>query len=231
MVQETRLKINVGGESMKILLIEDDEILSDTIKEALLRERYEVDQAFDGQTGSEMAVEKYDLILLDVMLPYKDGFSVLKEVRNLGIETPIIMLTARAELDDKLNGLDNGADDYITKPFALKELIARIRSNTRRNAPSNTYGDIMIKSESMINMKTKETVNLGAKELALLQYLIVNKDQIISKEQIAIKIWGYNDESEYNNVEVYISFLRKKLNFIHSSISIKTIRNMGYKLI
>ena len=215
---------------MKILLIEDDEILSDTIKEVLIRENYEVDTAYDGQTGSEMGVEQYDLILLDVMLPEKDGFTILRELRSIGIETPIIMLTAKAELDDKLTGLDSGADDYITKPFALKELLARIRSNTRRNAPSNGYKDLMIKNESVCNQKTGESVNLGAKELALLQYMIANKEQILSKEQITIHIWGFNDESEYNNVEVYISFLRKKLSFIHSEVTIKTIRNMGYRI-
>ncbi len=217
----------------KILVVEDDRILADTIKDVLIREKYDVDLAFDGIEGSEKITGEYDLILLDVMLPYKDGFTVLKEAREARVNTPIIMLTAKSELEDKLNGLDGGADDYITKPFVVKELLARIRANTRRNQINKkTYKNLSIDEDQCVieNNKTNESVKLGAKEFMLLSYLLENQNQILSKEQIILKIWGYDDESEYNNVEVYISFIRKKLAFIHSEAEIKTVRSMGYVL-
>lgn len=218
---------------MKILLVEDDVIFANTIKEVLIRDHYEVTICNDGLNGLIEGKKEYDLILLDVMLPYKDGFSVLKELRNTGIVTPIIMLTAKSQIDDKIEGLDAGADDYITKPFEIKELLARIKANTRRHIASKYQCQDLIvhQDQGMIeNIVTHEKVGLGAKELGVLLYLIENQGQILSKEQIIQKIWGYDDESEYNNVEVYISFVRKKLAFIHTKAKITTVRSIGYKL-
>lgn len=221
---------------MKILIIEDEYSLADAISETLNKEGFTVKIVTDGEKGKdEASTNIYDIILLDVMIPNKDGFSILKELRNENIETPIIMLTAKSEIYDKLNGLENGADDYITKPFHMKELVARIKVVLKRNSNlSNTdninFGDLTLDLKTG-KMKTNEDeMSINGKELELLETLLLNKNQIISREILANKIWGYDSETEYNNVEVYVSFLRKKLKILQSNVKIKAIRGIGYKL-
>jgi len=222
---------------MKLLLIEDEIKLAEALSEILKLEKYIVDTFHDGISGLEAALSGiYDVIVLDVMLPGKNGFEVIRELRKAGIKTPVLMLTAKSELEDKVMGLDSGADDYLTKPFMTKELLARLRAVCRRKADIENdtlrYGDLKLYLENctLSCEKTGLFVRLGAKEYQLLEYLFINKGRIISREQLALKIWGYDNEAEYNNVEVYISFTRKKISFVGSAVSIKAIRGMGYEL-
>lgn len=222
---------------MKLLLIEDEKRMAQALTELLRQEKYEVDWCADGISGMK-AIEGalYDLIILDVMLPGKSGFEIAKQARREGIKTPILMLTAKGELDDKVAGLDSGADDYLTKPFMTKELLARIRALCRRTINSSdgalTYGDISLDMNTSILHCTAngQSVRLKEKEYRLMEYLIANQGQILSREQLAVKIWGYENEAEYNNVEVYLSFTRKKLVFIGSCTEIKAVRGLGYEL-
>lgn len=226
-----------GGDIMKLLLIEDEIKLAEALSEILRLEKYIVDTFYDGITGLEAALSGiYDIVVLDVMLPGKNGFDIIKELRKSGIKTPVLMLTAKSELDDKVMGLDCGADDYLTKPFMTKELLARLRAVCRRKADIEndtlSYGDLNLHLENCMLFceKTGLSVRLGAKEHQLLEYLFMNKGRIISREQLALKIWGYNNEAEYNNVEVYISFTRKKIAFVGSEVTIKAVRGLGYEL-
>ena len=221
---------------MRVLIIEDEFSLADAIRESLEKEHLEVVITTNGLDGEDEALTGlYDLILLDVMLPKKNGFDILKTLKNEKIKTPIIMLTAKGELEDKLNGLENGADDYMTKPFHMKELIARIKIILKRNANIEdtnilTYGDLVLDlSVGKLKCKEKE-VSINGKELNLMELLLINKEQIIEKEVLTDKIWGYDSDAEYNTVEVYISFLRKKINLLESIVKISTIRGIGYKL-
>lgn len=221
---------------MKILIIEDEYSLADAISETLKKENFTVEIITDGQQGEEEALTNiYDLILLDVMLPNKDGFKILKELRNQKIETPIIMLTAKSEIFDKLNGLENGVDDYVTKPFHMKELVARIKVILKRKSnliDTNTmeYGNLKLNLRTGKMCVNESEITINGKELNLLEMLLVNKNQIINRELLSNKIWGYYSEAEYNNVEVYISFLRKKLKILKSNVRIKAVRGIGYKL-
>lgn len=176
----------------------------------------------------------YDLAILDVMLPHKNGFEIAKQARKEGVLTPILMLTAKSELDDKVTGLDCGADDYLTKPFMTKELLARLRALGRRNinSPDGTlaFGDITLNKETSTLFCGENSVRLSEKELRILEYLIANQGQILTREQLAVKIWGYDSDTEYNNVEVYMSFARKKLNFVKAKVEIKAVRGIGYEL-
>ena len=211
--------------------------MAQALIEILRQEHYETDYFADGITGLD-AVESgiYDLIILDVMLPGKNGFEIAKEARNSGIRTPILMLTAKSDLDDKVFGLDSGADDYLTKPFMAKELLARIRALTRRSIQSAdgslSFADIALDSNtsSLHCTATGQSVRLSEKEYKILEYLIANQGQILTREQLALKIWGYDSEAEYNNVEVYMSFTRKKLAFVESNTAIKAVRGIGYEL-
>ena len=221
---------------MKILIIEDEYSLADAIAETLKRENFDITIVTDGQAGeNEALTEMYDLILLDVMLPNKNGFEILKTLKSEKIQTPIIMLTAKSEIDDKLKGLENGADDYITKPFYMRELIARIRiilkrkSNIEENE-SLTYDDIILDLKTGKMICKDNQISINGKELRLLEMLLLNKTQIVNREILANKIWGYNSETEYNNVEVYVSFLRKKLKLLKSNVKIKAVRGIGYKM-
>lgn len=168
------------------------------------------------------------------MLPGKNGFQIAQEARKKGVRTPILMLTAKSELDDKVMGLDCGADDYLTKPFMTRELLARLRALGRRNinTPDGTltFGDISLNKETSLLHCGDNSVRLSEKELRILEYLIANQGQILSREQLAVKIWGYNSDTEYNNVEVYMSFVRKKLNFVNAKTEIKAVRGIGYEL-
>ena len=220
---------------MKILIIEDEYSLADAIAETLKKEKFSVRIETDGECGENEALTNvYDLILLDVMLPNKNGFEILKSLRNEKNETPVIMLTAKSELYDKLNGLENGADDYITKPFHIKELLARIkvvlkRQNIKDINVLECY-DIKLDFRTGKIICKENQIEINGKELELLETLMLNKEQIVNRELLANKIWGYNSEAEYNNVEVYVSFLRKKLKLLKSNVKIKAVRGIGYKL-
>lgn len=220
---------------MRILIVEDEKSLSDILSELLRKQNYTVDAVFNGNDGYDYgSTGIYDLILLDIMLPGINGIQVLKNLRDDGISTPIIMLTAKSEVEDKVGGLDYGADDYITKPFETQVLLARIRSATRRKEVYTkdelSFGDITVDKKTLKVSTSQHEIKLSLKEYQILEMFLNNQRQIITKEQIAEKIWGYDFDGEYNSVEVYISFVRKKLKFIHSSVKIKVSRGLGYSL-
>lgn len=222
---------------MKILIIEDEYNLADAIKNKLLKEKYSVDICQDGEDGLYEALTGiYDLIILDIMLPHKNGFEILSELRENNISSKVIMLTAKSLLDDKLEGFNLGANDYVTKPFHMEELLARInvqlKGTTKDNKDIIKYKDLELntKTSKLTCTKSNESVELVCKELMLLEYFINNKEQILSKEQIYDKIWGVYNEIESNNLEVYLSFIRKKLKAIDSSVNIKSLRGLGYKM-
>ncbi len=222
---------------MKLLLVEDERRMAQALCEILRQEKYDVDCCYDGISGLNMAESGiYDVMILDVMLPKMNGFEVAQELRNNGVHTPILMLTAKAELDDKVTGLDSGADDYLTKPFMTKELLARLRALLRRNidTPDGTlkFGDVVLdnKSYELCCSTTGQSVRLSEKEWRIMEYLIANQNQILTREQLAVKIWGYESDAEYNNVEVYMSFTRKKLAFVGAKTEIKAVRGVGYEL-
>lgn len=222
---------------MKILLVEDEKRMAQALCQILRLENYEVDHCADGLSGLEaIETDLYDIIILDVMLPKMSGFDIAKKTRQKGIRTPILMLTAKSELDDKVIGLDSGADDYLTKPFMTKELLARIRALSRRNVQSAdgtlTFGDIALDTGNvaLICTSNEQSVRLSEKEYKILEYLIANQGQILTREQLAVKIWGFESEAEYNNVEVYMSFTRKKLAFVGAQTAIKAVRGVGYEL-
>lgn len=220
---------------MRILIVEDEIGLAEAVAAILRSQKYTTDVANDGLMGLQYALtDEYDCIILDIMLPKMNGLDVLSTLRAKDIETPVLLLTARSEIEDKINGLDCGADDYLTKPFSTGELLARIRAMTRRRgvAPdiNPKYGDIILELKKGEMICGVNSVVLGRKEFQMMEILISNAGQITTKEQFVTKIWGCNDESEYNNVEVYISFLRKKLSMLHSSVQIKTRRGIGYCL-
>lgn len=222
---------------MRLLLVEDEKRMAQALCEILRLEKYDVDYCADGVSGL-LAVESniYDIIILDVMLPGMNGFDLARKARQKGIRTPILMLTAKAELDDKVEGLDSGADDYLTKPFMTKELLARLRALGRRTLQTTdgtlSFGDILLDTGTL-NLTctgTGQAVRLSEKEYKILEYLIANQGHILSREQLALKIWGYDSEAEYNNVEVYMSFTRKKLAFVGAKAEIKAVRGVGYEL-
>ena len=221
---------------MKILLAEDEKRMNRALCELLRQERYEVTSVENGADAlQEIEGGLYDLIVLDVMMPGMDGFQVAKAARKAGIKTPILMLTAKSEVDDKVAGLDSGADDYLTKPFLSKELLARLRALSRRNLPTDdgslTFEDLTLDvKNAVLQCKNGQSVRLGEKELRILEYLIANQGRVLTREQIALKVWGYESDSEYNNVEVYLSFVRKKLAFVESGCEIKALRGIGYEL-
>lgn len=221
---------------MKILIIEDEYSLADAIAEALKKEKFTTNIITNGEEGEDEALTNiYDLILLDVMLPGKDGFEILRSLRNEKIETPVIMLTAKSEICDKLNGLENGADDYITKPFHMQELIARAKVILKRNSNiKNTnileYSDLKLDLRTGKMSSNNIEIPINGKELDLLEILLLNKKQIVEREILANKIWGYNSEAEYNNVEVYVSFLRKKLKLLKSHVKIKDKKKSALEL-
>ncbi|MGE6577701.1 response regulator transcription factor [Paenibacillus xylanexedens] len=221
---------------MRILIAEDEVHLAEAVSQILKKNNYSVDMVHDGRSGFDYAQSGiYDLLLLDIMMPEMDGITVLKRLRSEGNHTPVILLTAKGELSDKVTGLDYGADDYIAKPFATEELLARIRAALRRKGevvPEDglKFGDIELNTTQLkLSVQGKE-IKLNLKENELLELLIARKQAITSKEQIIEKLWGFDSEVEYNNVEVYISFLRKKLTFLNSAVRINTIRGVGYVL-
>ena len=222
---------------MRILLVEDEKRMAQALCELLRLEKYEVDHCANGTEGLA-AIESniYDIVILDVMLPGMNGYEITKTARGKGILTPILMLTAKAELDDKVNGLDSGADDYLTKPFMTRELLARLRALGRRRLGTAdgvlTCGDIALDTGSLTLtcVTNGQSVRLSEKEYRILEYMIANSGQILTREQLAVKIWGFESDAEYNNVEVYMSFTRKKLAFVEAKTEIKAVRGIGYEL-
>ncbi len=223
---------------MRILLAEDEKRMAAALAALLKQEKYDVDHFADGASALE-ALESgiYDIAVLDVMMPEMNGFEVARHARGSGIKTPILMLTAKSQLDDKVTGLDCGADDYLTKPFQTKELLARLRALGRRSASfqdgnSLCYGDLSLDTATatLACESSAQSVRLSEKELRILEYMFSNQGQIMTREQLAVKIWGFEDEAEYNNVEVYMTFTRKKLAFVGSKVEIKAVRGLGYEL-
>ena len=222
---------------MKILIIEDEFNLADAISSMLKSKKYSVDIKTDGEEGLEEALtDIYDLIILDVMLPHKNGFEILKELKEEKISSKVLMLTAKNTIDDKMVGFNNGADDYLTKPFHMEELMARVNIQLRKNnnidSEALELGDIVlnIKSMELCNKNEDHKVKIIGKEFQLLELLMNNANRVMEKEQLFVKIWGYDTECDINTLEAYISFIRKKLKLVKSKITLKAIRNMGYVL-
>ena len=221
---------------MRILIVEDEVRLASSLQDLLELGGYSADISHDGESGLDNALTGiYDVVLLDVMLPKLDGFTVLRRMRAAGNATPVLMLTARSEVADKVEGLDCGADYYLTKPFEPQELLACIRALTRRQpelrgADLLEYGDLKLDKSAFSLSCGERSVRLSHKEYDMMELLMRNRDLILTKETLLLKIWGYESDAEDNNVEVYISFLRKKLEHLHSGVKIKTIRMVGYCL-
>ncbi|QCX32912.1 response regulator transcription factor [Caloramator sp. E03] len=221
---------------MRILIVEDEVHLAEALTQILRKHNYIVDAVNDGSKGLDNALSGiYDLIILDIMLPEMDGITVLKNIRKEGISTPVILLTAKGEISDKVKGLDSGADDYLAKPFATEELLARIRAALRRKGevlPDNNlkFGDIELNTSALKLCKGDKEIKLILKECQLLELLILRKSSVTPKELVIEKLWGFDSDAEHNNVEVYISFLRKKLASLNSKVCINTVRGVGYIL-
>ncbi len=218
---------------MRLLLAEDEKDLSDAVRKILERNGYTVDSAYDGEEALAFAGSAdYDGIVLDVMMPKKDGFAVVKELRKKGNGVPVLILTAKAETDDKVLGLDSGADDYLTKPFVMKELLARIRALTRRKGENTmlcTFGNVTLDPETH-EMSAESSVRLTGREYRLAEYLIRNRNVLLSTERILSNVWEFDTDAELNVVWVYISALRKKMKQIGADSEISAARGVGYRL-
>ena len=220
---------------MRILIVEDERRLSDALTQIMREQKYAVDAVYDGEEGYQYAINgDYDAVILDVMLPKRTGFEVVRAMRREKIATPVLMLTARDELESKINGLDCGADDYMTKPFAPEELTARIRALTRRQGEvvleEMAYEDIVLELNSSDLRCGPKRIRLSFKEFEVLKLLLQSPNAIVPKEQLIVKVWGAESDAEDNNAEAYISFLRKKLFYLGSRVEIQTIRKLGYRL-
>ena len=224
---------------MRVLWAEDEKRMAAALVAILRQEKYDVDHVADGESAL-IALESnaYDMAVLDVMMPAMNGFDVARNARNRGVGIPILMLTAKSQVDDKVMGLDSGADDYLTKPFETKELLARLRALGRRKSGADVqdgnlhFGDLSLNvAEATLSCETTgQSIRVGEKELRILEYMFGNRNQIITREQLAVKIWGFESEAEYNNVEVYMSFTLKKLAFVGTKVEIKAVRGLGYEL-
>ncbi len=220
---------------MKILLVDDEVQLSSALEVILKKNNFSVDCAYDGEDGLDKALSGiYDAIVLDIMMPKMNGYQVLAQIRENKLSTPVIMLSAKSEVVDIVEGLNMGADDYLAKPFNSKELIARIRALLRRKSEFTgdqlKFGDIVLDRDSLKLCCNNHSIALGKKEFQIMEMLILNQGKVIDKEKFIEKIWGYDTEAEYNAIEVYVSFLRKKLSAVNSQIEIKSIRGIGYIL-
>ncbi|MCL5969945.1 MAG: response regulator transcription factor [Patescibacteria group bacterium] len=222
---------------MRILVIEDEHKIAHSIKKGLEQESYAVDVSYDGSNGFDLAAtEDYDVIVLDLLLPEIDGITVCKKLREEKIHTPILMLTAKGELNDKVAGLDAGADDYLVKPFAFEELLARIRALTRRPQKSLnailSYKDLSLNTQTFEVKRGKTIIRLSKKEFSLLEYLLRHPETVLTKEQIISHVWNYDADVLPNTVEVYIGYLRNKIDksYGKNETLIQTIRGFGYKL-
>lgn len=221
---------------MRLLLVEDEKQLSEALKQILIKNKYIVDAVYSGDDGLDYALtDVYDVIILDIMLPKLNGLEILKTIRKKKITTPVILLTAKSTVEDKILGLDSGADDYLPKPFAPEELLARLRAITRRN--SNLINENILEfSDIKLNLSTYEieandnNITLTQKEFDILKYFMQRPKLVVSKDDLITKLWGFDADIDYNNIEVYISFLRKKLSYIESGVKITTIRRVGYRL-
>ena len=221
---------------MKLLLVEDEKQLSEALQQILIRNKYSVDAVYNGEEGLLYALSGvYDVIILDIMLSKLNGLEILKTIRKKGIATPTILLTAKASIEDKILGLDCGADDYLPKPFSTDELLARLRALTRRNG-GFINENILEFSDIKLNLSTYDmevndnSITLTQKEFEILKYFMQRPKLVVSKDDLITKLWGYDSDVEYNNIEVYISFLRKKLAYVESNAKITTIRRVGYRL-
>jgi len=219
---------------MKTLIIEDEKLLADSVKALLTQKGFDVECAYDGRTGAEYAeLGVYDLLILDVMMPEMDGYQVAREVRAKRCATPILMLTAKSELEDRIEGLNAGADYYLTKPFDTRELLACIHALLRRQGgqvDEMRYGNTTLDLSTSILSCGEKSVRLSDREFDLMRYLLQSKERNLSKEVLLVRIWGFESNATENNVEVYVGFLRKKLQSIGSNIRIEALRRQGYHL-
>lgn len=219
---------------MKILIIEDEKILAESLKTLLEGKGFEVEAVYDGETGKEYAeLGIYDLLILDVMMPKMDGYEVARQVRSKRCSTPILMLTAKSEVEDRIKGLNSGADYYLTKPFNTAELLACINALLRRQGnqvDELVFGNTSLDLSSGKLICGEKSVRLSSKEFDVMRLLMQSKDRNLSKEALLARVWGYDSNAVENHVEVYIGFLRKKLRSIGSDISIEAIRRLGYHL-
>ena len=221
---------------MRILIVEDEKALAELVANKLKKEKYIVDISLNGEDGLyNSLMDVYDLIILDIMLPSVNGIEILKEIKKNNIKAKVIMLTAKSELEDKLLGFKEGANDYIPKPFHIDEVVARVNAQLRVEKVKNNnleYGDLILdlKTSDIINKKNDERINIINKEFQLLEYFMNNPNQVLSKEMIYDKVWGLENDSISNNLEAYLSFIRKKLKLINSNVQIKSLRNIGYKM-
>ncbi|MFA9379202.1 MAG: response regulator transcription factor [Lachnotalea sp.] len=220
---------------MKILIVEDEPSLAKAIRKLFMQNGYKVDVVHDGLEAIYYINQtEYDAVILDIMIPKMNGYDVLKTIRSNNNFVPVLMLTAKSELSDKLNGFNIGADDYLTKPFESEELLVRVKAIARRKeiyiADVQTFLDLSIDKDNYTFSSSGESIKVNAKEFLIMEMLIQNKNQIISKERLIESVWGYDYDGEYNQVEVYISFVRKKLKAIGSEVKIKVHRNIGYSV-
>lgn len=220
---------------MRVLIVEDEVRLAEALGQILTEQKYSTDIVYNGEDGLQYALSgQYDVVVLDVMLPKRNGFEVVRELRNQRIATPVLLLTAKDEVTDKVTGLDCGADDYMTKPFAPEELLARIRALSRRQGDvlleELTFADLKLNLSTYDLSRGAKSVHLGFKEFEILKILMANPKMVIPKEDLLTKVWGVDSRAEDNNVEAYISFLRKKFFFLGSKVAIGTIRKVGYRL-
>ncbi len=220
---------------MRILLVEDDKYLAEALEHILLKQKFFVDKVDNGEDGFFYAENgEYDAIVLDVMLPKMNGYEVIKKLREVGVATPTIMLTAKSEINDKITGLDSGADDYLSKPFEPNELLARLRALTRRTG--NVVLEEVKFEDLSLNLNTLElacngkSIVLSNKEFLIMKAFLTTPTTVYSKDNLIVKVWGYDSDAEDNNVEAYISFLRKKLEHLGTKVKITTLRKIGYKL-
>lgn len=221
--------------AVRVLIVEDERRLAEVLGQIMVERRWQADVVYDGADGVDYALMgKYDVIVLDVMLPKVDGFEVARRLRAAHVSTPILMLTARDEVMDKISGLNCGADDYMTKPFDTGELLARINALTRRQGAvvgqTLTVGDVTLELSSRFLRRGETEVRLGFKEFDVMRLLMANPHQVIPKEDIISRVWGLESGAEDNNVEVYVSFLRKKLAFLKAELTICSLRKVGYYL-
>lgn len=220
---------------MNVLIVDDEKDLVSALSAILKQHNYAVDCAFNGEDGLDYALTGiYDVIVLDVMMPKSDGFEVLRRLRLNKIFTPVIMLTAKSDVADKIDALNGGADDYITKPFDTQELLARIKALLRRGAKmsdnSLKIGNTLLDRDTFELIASDNKIALGKKEFQILEILMLNANKCVEKERLIEKIWGYDSDAEYNTVEVYVSFLRKKLAAVNSDAEIRSIRGIGYMI-
>ena len=222
---------------MRLLIVEDEVRLADTLRQLLHRQGYTADVCHDGVSGLDNAMSGiYDLVVLDVMLPGMNGFQVAQKLREAGVAAPVVMLTARGSLEDRVRGLDCGADYYLTKPFEAEELLACVRTLLRRGGgqlrenDQVSWGDLTLERSTVTLTCGQRQARLSRREFDLMELLLINGEQVVTKEQMLTKVWGYDSQAEDNNVEVYISFLRRKLTYLHSAVRIRTLRMLGYCL-